>query len=190
MRVKIKIAAITLVTAICWQLATSGPVFADSLPFASSDFGGVEYDWTTQWTLVPPSTQFTMTDADAYFAWWFYGHESGPQPPVLTVNLITPSVEGWLGLIGGPSLNAININPNALPTPNEGPGELILMGSYDAGGVVAYGNLWPPYRDPYYGPAGWTEYFEPVPEPTTLTLLTSALLGLGAFYLRRRRAKV
>ena len=29
-----------------------------------------------------------------------------------------------------------------------------------------------------------------VPEPTTLTLLVSALLGLGAFYLRRRRATV
>ena len=28
-----------------------------------------------------------------------------------------------------------------------------------------------------------------VPEPATLTLLVSALLGLGAFYLRRRRAK-
>jgi hypothetical protein len=28
-----------------------------------------------------------------------------------------------------------------------------------------------------------------VPEPTTLTLLVSALLGLGAFYLRRRAAK-
>ena len=29
---------------------------------------------------------------------------------------------------------------------------------------------------------------DPVPEPTTLSLLVSALLGLGAFYLRRRRA--
>jgi hypothetical protein len=46
------------------------------------------------------------------------------------------------------------------------------------------------YPGSHYGSMTITNFGITVPEPGTLTLLVSALLGLaGAFYLRRRRAK-
>jgi hypothetical protein len=54
------------------------------------------------------------------------------------------------------------------------------------------------YLSDWYGRPGFTTYYKDfsfngspatTPEPATITLLASALLGLGVVYLRRRRTK-
>ena len=56
-------------------------------------------------------------------------------------------------------------------------------------GWMAYGWAAQPTLTSYSFYAISSPITAPVPEPTTLTLLASALLGLGVVYLRRRRAK-